>query len=414
MAKITNSISKGAGATLEWVDKRLPVSSFWNAVMTGYQAPKNFNFWYYMVSLALLVLVIQIFSGILLAMHYKPSAADAFASVEYIMRDVEWGWLIRYMHTTGASFFFIVIYLHMFRSLLYGSHKAPRELLWVFGMFIYVVLMAEAFLGYILPWGQMSYWGAQVIINLFGALPKIGEPLTQWIRGDYFISDATLNRFFALHVIAVPLALMGLILLHLVALRENGSNNPDGIEIKKNKGPDGTPLDGIPFHPYYTVKDIFGVGMFLIVFSFVLFMWPEANGLFLEHDNFVPADPLVTPEHIKPVWYFTPFYAILKAVPDKLMGVLTMGASVAVLFFLPWIDRSPVRSIRYRGTWYKVLLTLFTIAFVRLGLLGMAEGTPAQTIEMRVWTLVYFMFFVLLFFMSPGGKTKPEPDRVTH
>ncbi len=414
MAKITNSISKGAGATLEWVDKRLPVSSFWNAVMTGYQAPKNFNFWYYMGSLALLVLAIQIFSGILLAMHYKPSAADAFASVEYIMRDVEWGWLIRYMHTTGASFFFIVIYLHMFRSLLYGSHKAPRELLWVFGMFIYVVLMAEAFLGYILPWGQMSYWGAQVIINLFGALPKIGEPLTQWIRGDYFISDATLNRFFALHVIAVPLALMGLILLHLVALRENGSNNPDGIEIKKNKGPDGTPLDGIPFHPYYTVKDIFGVGMFLIVFSFVLFMWPEANGLFLEHDNFVPADPLVTPEHIKPVWYFTPFYAILKAVPDKLMGVLTMGASVAVLFFLPWIDRSPVRSIRYRGTWYKVLLTLFTIAFVRLGLLGMAEGTPAQTIEMRVWTLVYFMFFVLLFFMSPGGKTKPEPDRVTH
>ncbi len=414
MAKITNSISKGAGATLEWVDKRLPVSSFWNAVMTGYQAPKNFNFWYYMGSLALLVLAIQIFSGILLAMHYKPSAADAFASVEYIMRDVEWGWLIRYMHTTGASFFFIVIYLHMFRSLLYGSHKAPRELLWVFGMFIYVVLMAEAFLGYILPWGQMSYWGAQVIINLFGALPKIGEPLTQWIRGDYFISDATLNRFFALHVIAVPLALMGLILLHLVALRENGSNNPDGIEIKKNKGPDGTPLDGIPFHPYYTVKDIFGVGMFLIVFSFVLFMWPEANGLFLEHDNFVPADPLVTPEHIKPVWYFTPFYAILKAVPDKLMGVLTMGASVAVLFFLPWIDHSPVRSIRYRGTWYKVLLTLFTIAFVRLGLLGMAEGTPAQTIEMRVWTLVYFMFFVLLFFMSPGGKTKPEPDRVTH
>jgi ubiquinol-cytochrome c reductase cytochrome b subunit len=414
MAKITDSVSRQAGALLNWVDDRLPVTSFWNAVMTGYQAPKNFNFWYYMGSLALLVLVIQIFSGILLAMHYKPSAAEAFASVEYIMRDVDWGWLIRYMHTTGASFFFILIYLHMFRSLLYGSHKAPRELLWVFGMFIYVVLMAEAFLGYILPWGQMSYWGAQVIINLFGALPKIGEPLTQWIRGDYFISDATLNRFFALHVIAVPLALMGLIMLHLVALRENGSNNPDGIEIKKNKGPDGTPVDGIPFHPYYTVKDIFGVGFFLIIFSFVLFMWPEAGGLFLEHDNFVPANPLVTPEHIKPVWYFTPFYAILKAVPDKLLGVITMGASVAILFFLPWLDRSPVKSIRYRGMWYKVLLTLFTIAFIRLGLLGMAEGTPAQTIEMRVWTLVYFMFFVLLFFMSPKGKTKPEPDRVTH
>ena len=414
MAKFTSSVSKGAGALLNWFDDRLPVTKFWNATMTGYMAPKNFNFWYYMGSLALLVLVIQIFSGILLAMHYKPSAEEAFASVEYIMRDVVWGWLIRYMHTTGASFFFILIYLHMFRSLLYGSHKAPRELLWVFGMFIYVALMAEAFLGYILPWGQMSYWGAQVIINLFGAIPKIGEPLTQWIRGDFFISDATLNRFFALHVIAVPLAILGLVLLHLVALRENGSNNPDGIEIKKNKDADGNPLDGIPFHPYYTVKDIFGVGMFLILFSFVLFLWPEGGGLFLEHDNFIPADPLVTPAHIKPVWYFTPFYAILKAVPDKLMGVLLMGASVAILFFLPWLDRSPVKSIRYKGLWYKVLLALFTIAFVRLGLLGMAEGTPAQTWEMRVWTLVYFMFFVLLFFMSPGAKTKPVPDRVTH
>ena len=414
MAKVASNMSQKAHALLNWFDARLPVSSFWNNVMTGYYAPKNFNFWYYMGSLALLVLVIQIFSGILLAMHYKPSAAEAFASVEYIMRDVDWGWLIRYMHTTGASFFFVLIYLHMFRSLLYGSHKAPRELLWVFGMFIYVLLMAEAFLGYILPWGQMSYWGAQVIINLFGAIPKIGEPLTQWIRGDYFIADATLNRFFALHVIAVPLALLGLVLLHLVALRENGSKNPDGIEIKKNKGADGHPVDGIPFHPYYTVKDIFGVGMFLIIFTFVLFMWPEVGGLFLEHDNFVPADPLVTPEHIKPVWYFTPFYAILKAVPDKLLGVLTMGASVLILFFLPWIDRSPVKSIRYKGLWYKVLLTLFTIAFVRLGLLGLAAGTPAQTWEMRLWTLVCFMFFVLLFFMSPRGKTKPEPDRVTH
>jgi ubiquinol-cytochrome c reductase cytochrome b subunit len=414
MAKSANSIAKRAGDLMNWLDARLPITSFWNATMTGYQAPKNFNFWYYMGSLALLVLVMQIATGIFLTMWYKPSAAEAFASVEFIMRDVEWGWLIRYMHTTGASFFFILVYLHMFRSLLYGSHKAPRELLWVFGMFIYVALMAEAFLGYILPWGQMSYWGAQVIINLFGAIPKIGEPLTVWIRGDYFISDATLNKFFALHVIAVPLALLGLVLLHLVALRENGSNNPDGIEIKANKGPDGTPVDGIPFHPYYTVKDIFGVGMFLILFSFILFMWPDAGGLFLEHDNFVPANSLVTPEHIKPVWYFTPFYAILKAVPDKLMGVLLMGASVLILFFLPWLDRSPVKSIRYRGMWYKVLLAVFTFAFVRLGMLGMAEGTPAQTWEMRIWTLAYFMFFVLLFFMSPGGKTKPLPDRVTH
>lgn len=414
MAKSVSSLAKRAGAMMNWLDDRMPVTKFWNEVMTGYQAPKNFNFWYYMGSLALLVLVMQIFTGIFLTMHYKPSAAEAFASVEYIMRDVEWGWLIRYMHSTGSSFFFILIYLHMYRSLLYGSHRKPRELLWVFGMFIYLALMAEAFLGYVLPWGQMSYWGAQVIINLFGAIPKIGEPLTQWIRGDYFISDATLNKFFALHVIAVPLALLGLVLLHLVALRENGSNNPDGIEIKANMGPDGTPVDGIPFHPYYTVKDIFGVGMFLILFSFILFMWPEVGGLFLEADNFVPANPLVTPEHIKPVWYFTPFYAILKAVPDKLMGVIMMGASVIILFFLPWLDRSPVKSIRYKGMWYKVLLGMFTVAFIRLGMLGMAEGTPAQTWEMRIWTLVYFMFFVLLYFMSPGGKTKPVPDRVTH
>ena len=414
MAKSASTLTKRAGDVWNWLDDRLPITAFWNATMTGYQAPKNFNFWYYMGSLALLVLVIQIVTGIFLTMWYKPNAAEAFASVEFIMRDVEWGWLIRYMHTTGASFFFILIYLHMFRSFLYGSHQAPRELLWVFGMFIYLALMAEAFLGYILPWGQMSYWGATVIINLFGAIPEIGETITVWIRGDYFISDATLNKFFALHVIAVPLALLGLVLLHLVALREKGSNNPDGIEIKANKGPDGTPVDGIPFHPYYTVKDIFGVGMFLILFSFILFMWPDAGGLFLEHDNFVPANSLVTPEHIKPTWYFTPFYAILKAVPDKLMGVIMMGASIVVLFFLPWLDRSPVKSIRYRGMWYKVLLTLFTIAFVRLGMLGMAEGTPIQTWEMRLWTLVYFMFFVLLYFMSPGGKTKTPPDRVTH
>ncbi|MFC1690181.1 cytochrome bc complex cytochrome b subunit [Pseudomonadota bacterium] len=397
-----------------WIDKRLPVTAFWNATMTGYLAPKNFNFWYYMGSLALFVLVIQILSGIFLTMHYKPSAELAFASVEYIMRDVEWGWFIRYLHSTGASFFFILIYLHMFRSLLYGSHRAPRELVWIFGMLIYLALMAEAFMGYVLPWGQMSYWGAQVIINLFGAIPTIGEPLTEWIRGDFFLSDATLNRFFALHVIALPLAILGLVLMHLVALRENGSNNPDGIEIKENKDENGIPKDGVPFHPYYTIKDIFGVAMFLLIFTFVLFFWPEAGGLFLEHDNFVPANPLVTPEHIKPVWYFTPYYAILKAVPDKLMGVILMGLSVVILFFLPWLDRSPVKSIRYKGLWYKILVGAFAIAFVRLGMLGMAEGTPAQTIEMRIWTLVYFGFFILLYFISPGGKTKPLPERLTH
>ena len=414
MAKPVSSLARGADSFMVWLDKRLPVTAFWKATMTGYSAPKNFNFWYYLGSLALFVLVLQILSGIFLTMHYKPSAAEAFASVEYIMRDVEWGWFIHYLHSTGASFFFIVVYLHMFRSLLYGSHRAPRELVWVFGMLIYLALMAEAFMGYVLPWGQMSYWGAQVIINLFGAIPTIGEPLTEWIRGDYFISDATLNRFFALHVIALPLAIFGLVLMHLVALRENGSNNPDGIEIKENKDENGVPVDGVPFHPYYTIKDIFGVAMFLLLFTFVLFFWPEAGGLFLEHDNFVPANPLVTPEHIKPVWYFTPYYAILKAVPDKLMGVILMGLSVVVLFFLPWLDRSPVKSIRYKGLWYKVMLGLFAIAFIRLGMLGMAEGTPAQTIEMRVWTLVYFGFFVLLYFVSPRGKTKPLPERLTH
>lgn len=414
MAKVADSLAKGAGALLNWVDERLPVVEFWDAHLAKYYAPKNFNFWYYMGSLALLVLVMQIFSGIYLAMHYKPSAAEAFASVEYIMRDVNWGWLIRYMHSTGSSFFFILIYLHMFRSLLYGSHRKPRELLWLFGMVLYLLLMAEAFTGYVLPWGQMSYWGAQVIINLFGAIPKVGDLLTQWIRGDYYISDATLNRFYAFHVIAFPLGLLGFVVMHLAALHKTGSNNPDGIEIKNTKGADGIPLDGIPFHPYYTVKDIFGVAVFLILFTFVLFIWPEVGGLFLEHDNFVPANPLVTPEHIKPVWYFTPYYAILKAVPDKLMGVILMGASVVILIFIPWLDRSPVKSMRYKALRDKVLLGIFVVAFIRLGMLGMAEGTPAETWEMRVWTLVYFMYFVLLYFLSPGSKTKTVPERVTH
>jgi len=414
MAKPASNFSRRMKALGNWIDQRLPVSAFWHHAASGYYAPKNFNFWYYLGSLALLLLVIQILTGIFLTMHYKPSADEAFASVEYIMRDVEWGWLIRYMHSTGASFFFIIVYLHMFRSFLYGSHRAPRELLWLLGMMIYLCLMAEAFFGYVLPWGQMSYWGAQVIINLFGAIPGIGEPLTEWIRGDYFISDATLNRFFALHVIALPLALLGLVVLHLVALHETGSNNPDGVEIREKTNEEGNPVDGIPFHPYYTVKDIFGVAMFLLIFAFVIFFWPEAGGLFLEHDNFVPADPLVTPEHIKPVWYFTPYYAILKAVPDKLMGVLLMGFAVLILFFMPWLDRSPVKSIRYKGWGYRLMLAIFAIAFVRLGMLGMAEGTPAETWEMRIWTFVYFAYFVLLFFLSPKMKTKPVPERLTH
>src|SRR5210317_285736 len=349
------------GNLLGWIDDRFPLTKMWNEHLAQYYAPKNFNFWYFFGSLALMVLVIQIVSGIFLTMHYKPDGATAFASVEYIMRDVPYGWLIRYIHSTGATAFFVVVYLHMLRGLMYGSYKKPRELIWLFGMFIYLALMAEAFMGYLLPWGQMSYWGAQVIISLFGAIPVVGDELTLWIRGDFVISDATLNRFFALHVIAVPLVLLMLVVLHIIALHEVGSNNPEGIEIKKNKDKNGIPLDGIPFHPYYSVKDIVGVVVFLILFSLVMFFMPEMGGYFLEHANFVPADPFKTPEHIAPVWYFTPYYAILRAVPDKLMGVILIGLAIGLFFLLPWLDRSPVKSIRYRGWIYKLALTLFAI-----------------------------------------------------
>ena len=414
MAKPASTLTKSWNSLSQWVDQRLPVSEFWKAHMAEYYAPKNFNFWYYFGSLALLILVLQIVTGIFLTMHYKPNAAEAFASVEYIMRDVDWGWLIRYLHSTGASFFFIVVYLHMFRGLLYGSYRKPRELIWIFGMIIYVLLMAEAFMGYVLPWGNMSYWGAQVIVSLFGAIPKIGEPIAQWIRGDYFISDATLNRFFALHVVAVPFALAALVILHLSALHQVGSNNPDGVEIKKLKNEKGIPLDGVPFHPYYTVKDVFGVAMFLLIFAFIVFYAPTLGGLFLEHDNFIPANLLATPEHIKPVWYFTPYYAILRAVPDKLIGVILMGLAIVVLFLLPWLDRSRVKSIRYKGWGTKLLILLFAITFIRLGMLGMSEGNVAQTWESRVWTFLYFAFFGLLWFVSKYEKTKPVPERVKH
>ena len=397
---------------MTWIDERLPVSNFVKNHLSQYYAPKNFNIFYYFGALAIFIFILQIVTGIFLTINYKPDAATAFASVEYIMRDVEWGWLIRYMHSTGASFFFVVIYLHMFRAMLYGSYKNPRELLWLFGMVIFVLLMAEAFMGYLLPWGQMSYWGAQVIISLFGAIPYIGESLALWLRGDYVISDATLNRFFAFHVIALPLLLFALIYLHLAALHTTGSNNPDGIEIKKNKDENGIPKDGIPFHPYYTVKDIFGLSVFLIIFAFVVFFMPELGGFFLEKDNFVPADPLKTPEHIVPVWYFTPFYAILRAIPDKLGGVLAMGAAILVLFVLPWIDRCSVKSIRYRSKTYKVLLTLFVISFIGLGYIGMSAATPIMTWAGRIFTLIYFGFFVALYFSSANEETKDVPDRV--
>jgi ubiquinol-cytochrome c reductase cytochrome b subunit len=398
---------------LGWIDARFPLSQMWNEHLAEYYAPKNFNFWYYFGSLALLVLVMQIVTGIWLTMNYKPDALLAFNSVEYIMRDVNWGWLIRYMHSTGASFFFIVVYLHMFRGLLYGSYKKPRELIWIFGMIIYVCLMAEAFMGYLLPWGQMSYWGAQVIISLFGAIPGIGDALALWIRGDYVISDVTLNRFFAFHVIAVPIVLLALVVMHILALHEVGSNNPDGVEIKKTKGPDGHPVDGIPFHPYYTVKDIVGVIVFLIFFCIVVFFMPELGGYFLEHDNFVPADPLKTPEHIKPLWYFTPFYAILRAVPDKFLGVVAMGAAIVLLFFLPWLDRSPVKSIRYRGILYKLALVVFVISFLALGYLGGEPATPVLTNFARLFSILYFAFFAALLLIPMFEKTKPVPDRVT-
>ncbi len=408
-----NAITKQLTGLRDWVDDRFPLMQLWNDHMGQYYAPKNFNFWYYFGVLSIVVLAIQILTGIWLTMNYKPDAGLAFASVEYIMRDVEWGWLIRYMHSTGASAFFIVVYLHMFRALLYGSYKKPRELLWVLGMFTYLALMAEAFLGYLLPWGQMSFWGAQVIISLFGAIPFVGETLSLWIRGDFVVSDITLNRFFALHVIAVPLAIIGLVFLHILALHEVGSNNPDGVEIKKNKGPDGKPLDGIPFHPYYTVKDSVGVIVFLIVFAGVVFFAPEMGGWFLEANNFVPANPLVTPQHIVPVWYFTPFYAILRAVPDKLIGVLLMGGATTILFLLPWLDRSPVKSIRYRGPIFKTALTLFVISFVSLGYLGTQNPTTTMTWMARGFSVIYFGFFLLMPFYSKMDKTKPVPDRVT-
>ena len=408
-----NTTGKWQGGLLGWIDARFPLSQMWNEHLAQYYAPKNFNFWYYFGSLALLVLVMQIITGIWLTMNYKPDAELAFNSVEYIMRDVNWGWLIRYMHSTGASFFFIVVYLHMFRGLIYGSFKKPRELIWIFGMIIYVCLMAEAFMGYLLPWGQMSYWGAQVIISLFGAIPGIGDALALWIRGDYVVSDATLNRFFAFHVIAVPIVLLAMVVLHILALHEVGSNNPDGVEIKKQKDANGIPLDGIPFHPYYTVKDIVGVVVFLIFFSIVIFFMPEMGGWFLERDNFVPADPLKTPEHIVPLWYFTPFYAILRAVPDKFLGVVAMGGAIVVLFLLPWLDRSPVKSIRYRGTAYKVAIAVFVVSFIALGYLGTQPATPLLTNFARVFSLLYFGFFAALLVIPAFEKTKPVPDRVT-
>ena len=410
---MANFLSRTFAGASAWFNERTPgLLPAYRKHMTEYYAPKNFNVMYFFGSLAILVLVNQIVTGIWLTMFFKPSAEHAFASVEYIMRDVEWGWLIRYMHSTGASAFFVVVYLHMFRGILYGSYQKPRELVWIIGMALFLVLMAEAFMGYVLPWGQMSYHGAQVIINLFGAVPVVGEGLTEWIRGDYLVADATLNRFFALHVVAMPLVILLLVVLHLGALHEVGSNNPLGVDIKKHKDPNGRPLDGIPFHPYYTVKDIFGAAFFLTVVAFVIFFEPTVGGWFLEHDNFTPANPLVTPDHIKPVWYFTPFYAMLRAIPDKLSGVMVMGGAVIILFFVPWLDRSPVRAFRYRGWLSKLLLALFVVAFVILGWLGAQAGSATQTMVARILTLFYFAFFITMPFWTRMDATSAVPERV--
>ena len=417
-------------AVWNWIDERMPtLGEEYRKHMSEYYAPKNFNFWYYFGAMSMLVLVIQIVSGIFLTMHYTPDAALAFGSVEYIMRDVPGGWLIRYIHSTGASMFFLVVYLHMFRALLYGSYKKPRELVWIFGVIIYLSLMAEAFFGYLLPWGQMSYWGAQVIVNLFSSVPFIGPDLSLLIRGDYVVSDATLNRFFALHVIAVPLVLIGLVAAHILALHDVGSNNPDGIEIKKNKDVNGRPLDGIPFHPYYTVKDTAGAVIFLAVFSTILFFVPEMGGYFLEYNNFIPADPLKTPLHIAPVWYFTPYYSILRAVPplfnSQFPGVLAMGLATMILFLLPWLDRDPVKSIRYRGGYFKFALAVFVVTFLVLGYLGTEPtnvwgqfgswlgNADRATVAARVFTFLYFAFFILMPWYTAIDKPKPVPERVT-
>lgn len=451
---------------LGWIDARFPATQLWEDHLSKYYAPKNFNFWYFFGSLALLVLVIQIVTGIFLVMNYKPdgtlNAAGipvAYASVEYIMREVPWGWLVRYMHSTGASAFFVVVYLHMFRGLLYGSYRKPRELVWIFGCLIFLCLMAEAFMGYLLPWGQMSYWGAQVIVNLFSAIPVIGQDLSLFIRGDYVVSDATLNRFFSFHVIAVPLVLLGLVIAHIIALHEVGSNNPDGVEIKAKKDENGIPLDGIPFHPYYSVHDLMGVGGFLMIFSAVIFFFPEVGGYFLESNNFFPADPLKTPPHIAPVWYFTPFYSMLRAttsnflpilwvffavllglvflrskdarikvgalaiavilavgfyfIDAKFWGVLVMGGSVVILFFLPWLDHSPVKSIRYRPSFHKSILIVFVVVFIVLGYLGVMPPSPVGEKVSQLGTLLYFAFFLTMPLWSRVGQFKPVPERVT-
>jgi ubiquinol-cytochrome c reductase cytochrome b subunit len=408
-----NKVTQLATDLMAWVDERLPVTEAYRKHMSEYYAPKNFNFWYFFGVLSMVVLINQLLTGIWLTMFFTPTAEGAFASIEYIMRDVEMGWIIRYMHAVGASAFFLVVYIHMFRGLLYGSYKKPRELVWIFGMLIYLALMAEGFMGYVLPWGNMSYWGAQVIISLFGAIPYVGEDLTVWIRGDYLLSGASLNRFFALHVVAIPIVLLALVVLHILALHEVGSNNPDGVEIKKKKDANGIPLDGIPFHPYYTVKDSVGTVVFLIGFAAVIFFFPTGGGYLIETPNFEPANALKTPDHIAPVWYYGAYYAMLRAIPDKLLGVIVMFGAIAILFLLPWLDRNPIKSIRYKGGLTKVATMLFAVVFVMLTWLGTQPPSALYTALAQVGTAYYFAFFISLLFLHKFEQGKPVPERVT-
>jgi ubiquinol-cytochrome c reductase cytochrome b subunit len=411
--KVINDDNKSQGRFLAWINKRYPLTEFWQKHLTHYYAPRNFNFWYYFGSFALLVFVSQILTGIWLVMEYVPTANGSFASVQHIMREVRYGWLLRFMHTTGASAFFAVVYLHMYRGLIYGSYRKPRELLWLIGMVIYMMLLFEAFTGYVLPWGQMSFWGASVITSFASAIPYLGNLILVWLRGDFNVTGVSLHRFFSLHVVAIPLLLCVVIFMHLVALHHVGSNNPDGIEIKDKKNKEGIPLDGIPFHPYYTLKDLVGIVVFLIVFCYIVFFMPTAGGLFIEPDNFIPANPLQTPLEISPVWYMTPFYAMLRAVPNKLLGVSTMAAAIALMFVLPWLDRSPVKSIRYKGLYSKIGIVVFVVCFIGLGYLGHEGVSTLRTLMARLLTIGYFAFFLLMPFYTKMEKTKPLPERVT-
>ena len=405
-------MTEKSSGLFNWLNTRLPIVNTFERHLSKHPVPKKVNFWYMFGALATVVLILQVVTGIWLMFGYESTEEGAFASIEYIMRDIEGGWIIRYMHTTGASMLFAVVYLHMFRGLLYGSYHKPRELVWIFGMAIYFVMMAEGFLGYVLPYGQMSYWGAQVIISLFGAIPYIGESLELWIRGDYYISGATISRFFALHVVALPLILIALVFIHLIALHEVGAGNPEGVDIEKYVDEDGVPLDSVPFFPYKVLNALVAIGIFGIVFSLIMFFFPEAGGYFIELANFEEANPLNTPEHIAPVWYYSPYYAMLRAVPDKFGGLIVMSSAIAILFVMPWLDRSKAASIRYKGVLSKIAMILFVFSWILLTWLGTVPVTELRKTLSIIGTIIYFAFFLLMPIYTSIEKSKPVPERL--